>query len=37
MEGHGEMILTGKTDELQEKPAPVSFCAPQIPHGLTQA
>jgi hypothetical protein len=31
------MILTGKTEELGEKPVPVPLCPPQIPHGVTQA
>jgi hypothetical protein len=28
---HGEMILTGETEGLGEKPAPVPLCPPQIP------
>jgi hypothetical protein len=31
------MILKGATKELEDKPAPVSLCPPQIPHGLTRA
>jgi hypothetical protein len=27
----------GKTEELGEKPVPVPFCPPQIPHGLSRA
>jgi hypothetical protein len=34
---HGGMILTGKTEELGEKPVPVPLCPPQIPYGLTRA
>jgi hypothetical protein len=30
MESEGEMILTGKTEELGEKPVPVPFCPSQI-------
>jgi hypothetical protein len=30
-------ILTGETRGTREKPAPVSLCPPQIPHGLTRA
>jgi hypothetical protein len=30
-------ILTGKTEELGEKPVPVPLCPPQIPHELTRA
>jgi hypothetical protein len=30
-------ILTGKTEELGEKPVPVPLCPPQIPHGFTRA
>jgi hypothetical protein len=26
----------GKTEELEEKHAPLPLCPPQIPHGLTQ-
>jgi hypothetical protein len=37
MENDGGMILTGETEELGEKPVPVSLCPPQIPHGLTRA
>jgi hypothetical protein len=37
MEFHCGMILTGKTEELGEKPFPVPLCPPQIPHGLKQA
>jgi hypothetical protein len=29
------MKLTGKTEELGEKPVPVPLCQPQIPQGLT--
>jgi hypothetical protein len=29
--------MTGKTEELGEKPAPVLLCPPQIPHGLSRA
>jgi hypothetical protein len=36
MESHSGMILTGKTEELGEKPVPVPLSPPQIPHGLTQ-
>jgi hypothetical protein len=28
------MTLSGKTEVLREKSLPVSFCPPQIPHGL---
>jgi hypothetical protein len=35
MENHGGMILTGKSEELEEKPVPVPRCSPQIPRGLT--
>jgi hypothetical protein len=28
MESHGGMILTGKTEELGEKPVPVPLCPP---------
>jgi hypothetical protein len=37
MESHGGMILTGKTEELGEKPVPVPLCPPQIQHGPTRA
>jgi hypothetical protein len=37
LESDGGLILTGKTDELGEKPVPVSLCSPQIPHGLIRA
>jgi hypothetical protein len=37
MERHGEIILTGKTEELGGKPVPVPLCPPHIPHGITQA
>jgi hypothetical protein len=36
MENHGAMVLTGKTEELAEKPVPVLLRLPQISHGLTQ-
>jgi hypothetical protein len=32
-----DWYLTGKTEELGEKPVPVTLCLPRIPHGLTQA
>jgi hypothetical protein len=32
-----EWYWQGKTEELGEKPVPVPFCPPQIPHGLTRA
>jgi hypothetical protein len=35
MESHGGMILMRETEEIEEKPIPVSLCPPQIPHGLT--
>jgi hypothetical protein len=28
------MALTGKTEELEEKPVPVPYCPPQIPQGI---
>jgi hypothetical protein len=31
---YGGIILTGENPELGEKPVPVPFCPPQIPHGL---
>jgi hypothetical protein len=31
------MILTGKTEELRERPVPVPLCPPQIPHELSRA
>jgi hypothetical protein len=31
-----EWYWQGKTEELWEKPVPVSLCPPQIPHGLTR-
>jgi hypothetical protein len=34
VEGYGGPILTQKTKELGEKPVPVPFCPPKIPHGL---
>jgi hypothetical protein len=37
VENYGAMILKGTTKELEDKPAPVSLCPPQIPHGLTRA
>jgi hypothetical protein len=37
VESHGGIILTGKTEEVGEKPVPVPLCAPQIPRGLTGA
>jgi hypothetical protein len=37
LKSDGGMILTGETEELGEKPVPVTLCPPQIPHGLTQA
>jgi hypothetical protein len=37
MEIHGAMALTGETEELVEKPVPLSLCPPQIPHGLIRA
>jgi hypothetical protein len=30
------MKLTGETEVLGEKPVPLPFCPPQIPHGLTR-
>jgi hypothetical protein len=30
MESHGGMILTGKTEEIREKPVPVPYCPPKI-------
>jgi len=30
-------IDRGKTEELVDKPVPVPFCPPQIPHGLTRS
>jgi hypothetical protein len=36
LESDGGMILTGETEELGEKPVPVSLCPPQITHGLTR-
>jgi hypothetical protein len=32
MERDGGMILTGKTEELGEKPVPVKNCPAEIPH-----
>jgi hypothetical protein len=38
LESDGGMIYwLGKTEELGEKPVPLSLCPPQIPHGLTRA
>jgi hypothetical protein len=37
MERHDGIILTGKTEELGDKPVPVSLCLPQIPYRLTRA
>jgi hypothetical protein len=36
MENHGGMMLTGKIEELGEKPVPFSLCLPQIPHELSR-
>jgi hypothetical protein len=36
VDSDGGMILTGKTEELGEKPVPVPLFPPQISHGLTQ-
>jgi hypothetical protein len=36
MESHDAMILTGKIEELGEKPVPVPLCSTQISHGLTR-
>jgi hypothetical protein len=37
IDSHGEMIQTGKTEELREKkPVSVPLCPTQIPHGLTR-
>jgi hypothetical protein len=33
----GGMIGRGNRNTSRSKPAPVSFCAPQIPHNLTRA
>jgi hypothetical protein len=35
MENRGEIILTGKTEELGEEPFSMPLCTPQIPYGLT--
>jgi hypothetical protein len=37
MEGHGEMVFTGKTEELGEKCVPVPRFPTQIPRGLIPA
>jgi hypothetical protein len=37
MENDCGMILTGKTEELGEKPVPAPLFPPQMPHGLTRA
>jgi len=37
MESHGGMKLTGKTEELGEKLAPVPLPPPQLSHRLTSA
>jgi hypothetical protein len=37
MESDGGMILTGKIEELGEKPVPIPLCPPQITHGQTRA
>jgi hypothetical protein len=36
MESHDAIILTGKTEELGEKPVQFPLCPPQIPLGLTR-
>jgi hypothetical protein len=36
LESDGGMILTGETEELEEKLVPVPLCPPQISHGLTR-
>jgi hypothetical protein len=35
MESHGGLILTGETEELEEKPVPVPLCPSKILDGLT--
>jgi hypothetical protein len=35
MGSHGGIVLTEEKPEPREKPVPVSFCPPQIQHGLT--
>jgi hypothetical protein len=37
MESHVGVILTGETEELEEKPVPVPLCSLYIPHGPTLA
>jgi hypothetical protein len=37
LESEVGIILTGETEELREKPGPVTLCPPQIPHKLTRA
>jgi hypothetical protein len=37
MENNGEMILTGETEELGEKPVPVPLCPLKIQYELTRA
>jgi hypothetical protein len=37
MESHGGMTLTGKSRRTRKNPIPVSWCQPQIAHGLTRA
>jgi hypothetical protein len=36
MDRYGGMSLTGKAEELREKPVPVPLCPPQITYGLIQ-
>jgi hypothetical protein len=33
---HGGIILTGKTEELGEKPVPQPLRSPHMPHGMTR-